>query len=113
MVRSKSELVIANMLFQHGVEYEYERVCEGTNEPGRLRPDFSFATPDGDVIVWEHLGLLNRESYRRGWEWKRQWYLRNSFVEGATLFTSVEDERGALDSSVLKDLALGIKALCK
>lgn len=25
LVRSKSELVIANMLFQSGVEYEYER----------------------------------------------------------------------------------------
>jgi hypothetical protein len=113
LVRSKSELVIANMLFQHGVEYEYERVCEGTTEPGRLRPDFSFISPDGDVIVWEHLGLLNREDYRRGWEWKRQWFLRNGFVEGKTLFASVEDERGALDSSVLKDMALRIKVQCK
>lgn len=109
LVRSKSELVIANMLFQLGVQYEYERVCEGSSEPGRLRPDFSFVTPDGDLIVWEHLGMLNREDYRCGWEWKRQWYLRNGFVEGKTLFTSQEDVRGGLDSTTLKRTALKIK----
>jgi hypothetical protein len=113
LVRSKSELVIANMLFQHDVAYEYERVCEGEFEPGRLRPDFSFIMADGDVILWEHLGMMDREDYRRGWEWKRQWYLKNGFVEGATLFSSQEDERGGLDSALLKETALKIKALCE
>jgi len=111
LVRSKSELVIANMLFQSDIAYEYERVCEGTVEPGRLRPDFSFATPSGDLIVWEHLGMMQREDYRRGWEWKLNWYKANSFKEGETLFTSQEDDRGGLDSEVLKITALQIKSL--
>ncbi len=111
LVRSKSELVIANMLFQLGIEYEYERVCEGMTEPGRLRPDFSFVTADGDLIVWEHLGMLNREDYRRGWEWKRQWYGKNGFVDGKTLFASQDDERGGLDSATLKKTALAIRVL--
>lgn len=111
LVRSKSELVIANMLFQLAVPYEYERVCEGTTEPGRLRPDFSFVTADGDLLLWEHLGMLTREDYRRGWEWKRQWYRKNGFTEGKTLFTSHDDERGGLDSADLKKTALAIKAL--
>ncbi|MHB8875706.1 MAG: AAA family ATPase [Myxococcaceae bacterium] len=111
LVRSKSELVIANMLFQLGVEYEYERVCEGTTEPGRLRPDFSFTAADGDLLVWEHLGMLNREDYKRGWEWKRQWYGKNGFAEGKTLFSSQDDERGGLDSAELRKTALTIKAL--
>jgi len=111
LVRSKSELVIANMLFQLSIEYEYERVCDGTTEPGRLRPDFSFVTPDGDLIVWEHLGMLHREDYRRGWDWKRQWYERNAFQAGKTLFTSKDDDRGGLDSAELKKTALAIRAL--
>ena len=101
LVRSKSELVIANMLHQLGIQYEYERVCEGTAEPGRLRPDFSFITADGDLIVWEHLGMLNREDYRRGWEWKRQWYQKNGFIDGKTMFASEDDDRGGLDSTTL------------
>jgi len=63
LVRSKSELVIANMLYQYGIEYDYERVCEGTIEPGRMRPDFSFVAHDGELILWEHLGMLDRPDY--------------------------------------------------
>lgn len=102
LVRSKSELVIANMLFQSNVEYEYERVLEGDTEQGRLRPDFSFVTADGDLIVWEHLGMLQREDYRKGWEWKRRWYEANGFKLGRNLFTSVDDDRGGLDSAELR-----------
>ncbi|MBU3679559.1 MAG: hypothetical protein FGM32_08125 [Candidatus Kapabacteria bacterium] len=98
LVRSKSELVIANMLYQKNVVYEYERICEGTEAEGRLRPDFSFVTPDGELIVWEHLGMMSREDYRRGWDWKNDWYTKNGFKLGKNLFTSEDDDRGALDS---------------
>jgi ATP-dependent exoDNAse (exonuclease V) alpha subunit len=113
LVRSKSELVIANLLHEHQVQYEYERVCEGEVEPGRLRPDFSFVTPDGDLIIWEHLGMMNRDDYRRGWEWKRQWYLQNGFMEGQTLFSTVEDGSNGLDTASLKELVLKIRQLCE
>lgn len=111
LVRSKSELVIANMLFQLGIPYDYERICDGTAAPGRLRPDFSFVTADGDLIVWEHLGMLSRPDYKRGWDWKREWYARNGFVEGRTLFTSTEDAQNGLDSARLRETADAIKAL--
>ena len=111
LVRSKSELVIANMLFQLGIPYEYERVCEGTTAAGRLRPDFSFVTADGDLIIWEHLGMLSRPDYKRGWGWKREWYKSNGFVEGKTLFISTEDDRNGLDSTRLRETAGAIKTL--
>ena len=109
LVRSKSELVIANMLFADGIDYEYERVLEGEVEPGRLRPDFSFVTAAGELILWEHLGMMSRDDYRRGWEWKREWYRRNGFVAEETLFTSTEDERGGLDSEALRSVVEEIK----
>jgi ATP-dependent exoDNAse (exonuclease V) alpha subunit len=111
LVRSKSELVIANMLFRLDIPYEYERVCEGTDEAGKLRPDFSFVTPEGDLVIWEHLGMLQREDYRRGWEWKRNWYIKNGFKPDKTLFTSQDDERGGLNSEPLKKTALQIKKI--
>lgn len=113
LVRSKSELVIANMLFQLDIPYEYERVCDGTAAPGRLRPDFSFITDDGDLIVWEHLGMLSRPDYMRGWEWKREWYRVNGFSEGRTLFTSKEDSESGLDSVQLRQTSHTIKGLLK
>lgn len=112
LVRSKSELVIANMLFQVGIPYEYERVLDGTTAAGRLRPDFSFVTAAGDLIIWEHLGMLSRPDYKRGWEWKRAWYEKNGFSEGKTLFVSTEDENG-LDSTKLRTIAESILDLLK
>ena len=109
LVRSKSELVIANMLHGLEIDYEYERAYEGTIESGRLRPDFSFTMPDGDLIIWEHLGMLDRPDYKRGWEWKRHWYKRNGFVEGKTLFTSTEGGGQGLDSAKLRATALAIQ----
>jgi hypothetical protein len=99
------------MLFQLGIGYEYERVCDGTAAPGRLRPDSSFVTADGDLIIWEHLGMLSRPSYKRGWEWKQEWYKRNGLVVDKTLFTSDEDDHNGLASARLRSTANAIKAL--
>ena len=111
MVRSKSELVIANILYQMGLEYDYEVRLEGTIVPGIVRPDFRFANPAGDPIVWEHLGMLTRDDYRQSWKRKRAWYLQNGFVEAASLFTTEDNEKGGLDSEEVRQVAEQIKAL--
>jgi len=108
MVRSKSELVIANMLFnmKGGLEkYEYEWQLSGTVDLHVLRPDFFFSDPAGDAIIWEHLGMLSRDDYRQGWEWKKAWYERNGFVIGQNLFVTEDDERGGLDSKKIREVA--------
>ena len=73
MVRSNSELVIANMLHSMNIDHEYERLYEGEQEAGWGGPDFSFIDAAGDLILWEHLGMLTKPSYRADWEVKRQW----------------------------------------
>ncbi len=57
--------------------------------------------------------MMNREDYRRGWEWKRKWYSTNGLVEGESLFWSQDDEKGGLDSYPLKAISLKIKAMCE
>jgi hypothetical protein len=107
MVRSKSELVIANDLFHRGLadRYEYERRVSGSTRRGTVRPDFSFADPAGDLIVWEHLGMLASPAYADAWAWKKQWYVDNGLVEGDTLFTTHDDEQGGLDSDNVRRVA--------
>jgi hypothetical protein len=53
--------------------------------------------------------MLNREDYRRGWEWKKGWYQRNGYKLGENLFISEESERGGQDSKVLENVALEIQ----
>jgi ATP-dependent exoDNAse (exonuclease V) alpha subunit len=110
MVRSKSELVIANDLYHRGLadRYEYERPLVGMKRAGTVRPDFSFAEPGGDVIVWEHLGMMTKPSYAGAWKWKRDWYLDNGFVEGESLFTTRDGEDGSLNSDDVREVAVAI-----
>jgi hypothetical protein len=114
LVRSKSELVIANKLYGLGVEYQYERPLSGqdpeTGRPRALRPDFSFVTPAGDVIVWEHLGMMERPDYKAGWDWKRRWYRANGYHEGRDLFTSTESSIDGLDSRKLDEVIASVRS---
>jgi AAA domain/UvrD-like helicase C-terminal domain len=113
MVRSKSELAIAIELQRLGMwdRCYYERPLDGTNAPGRLRPDFTFIDAAGDPIIWEHLGMLDKESYRRSWEWKLEWYTQNGFTLGENLFTTEDDATGGLDQRELTRVAQEIDLL--
>jgi ATP-dependent exoDNAse (exonuclease V) alpha subunit len=113
MVRSKSELAIAIELqrLKMWQRCRYERPLDGTTAPGRLRPDFTFIDDGGDLVVWEHLGMLNKESYRRSWEWKLDWYKQNGFELGKNLFTTEDDPAGGLDQESLTKVAQEIGAL--
>jgi ATP-dependent exoDNAse (exonuclease V) alpha subunit len=113
MVRSKSELQIATILSKLGLEdrYEYERRLIGGRRYGPVRPDFSFVDPGGELIVWEHLGMLMKADYAQDWEWKRQWYADNGFIEGQTLFTTQDDAKGGLDANQVETVAKQIFAL--
>jgi ATP-dependent exoDNAse (exonuclease V) alpha subunit len=107
LVRSKSELVIANYLHSLGLQYQYERPLQGTSAPGRLRPDFSFVDDSGDVILLEHLGMLDRPDYQKSWQWKKEWYRLNGYHEGENLFTT--QEMGGLDMESVVEVARQIQ----
>lgn len=103
-VRSKSEVIICNLLFEAGIEYEYERRFETEN--GWRLPDFTFIDPAGELIILEHLGLLHKPAYRKDWEKKKLFYEKHGFVEGVNLFVTVDDEKGGIDSQKIKEEVL-------
>ena len=95
-VRSKSEVIIANLLFQHDLKYEYELPLEhGGGNP--IKPDFTIFLPDGKKIFWEHLGLLGTETYDEIWLYKLDIYNEHfagqliKTYEGVTLTDSALD----------------------
>ncbi|MDD3364135.1 MAG: RecQ family ATP-dependent DNA helicase [Syntrophomonas sp.] len=94
-VRSKSEVIIANLLYQYEVEYEYEKKL--FYSPGKwIEPDFTIKLKDGSEIYWEHLGMIGVESYDKRWKEKLEIY-RNYFqsklevtYEGTTISESTK-----------------------
>lgn len=74
LVRSKSEVIIANLLDSMGVPYSYEQPFVG--QDGSVRyPDFTVEDAEsGRRLLVEHLGLLDRPDYKSRWEKKLLWY---------------------------------------
>lgn len=109
-VRSKSEVIIANLLHSNGVGYHYEHPLE---LGGVVKyPDFTIEDDDtGVTYYWEHCGLLHDAAYRRRWEEKQAWYREHGILpheEGGgpngTLISSRDQADGGLDSSMIAGL---------
>lgn len=109
-VRSKSELVIADALYRMGIDYQYERPYVSPTG-WKTKPDFSFVDAAGELLIWEHLGLLHEDQYRIDWDRKKKNYLEDGFVEGKTLFTTRDDDRGGLDAKQIQNTADKIRSL--
>ena len=102
MVRSKSEVIIANMLYDSDIDYSYE--LELNLKDGTKRcPDFTISK-SGKTFYWEHLGMLQNDDYRKSWDIKRKQYEENGIVEGKNLIISKDGLDGSLDSQEIDRL---------
>lgn len=79
MVRSKSEVIIANILADREIPFEYEMPLYASDGTFRL-PDFTLHVR-GETWYWEHLGMLHDEGYRNHWETKEAWYRQHGFSD--------------------------------
>jgi hypothetical protein len=101
LVRSKSEVIIANALFYHHLEYIYEPelILEGKVK----RPDFKVGDDDtGDEWYWEHCGMMDDPKYKKRWEEKKAFYKKNGIEEGKNLIVTY-DVNGTLDSHLVEE----------
>jgi hypothetical protein len=102
-VRSKSEVIVADVLTSLGISYEYERPLHSPSDPNNFRlPDFT-VTFEGDEYYWEHLGMLDLPVYAAQWERKRLWYEKNGYSQ--RLITSADHPGGGIDATELEGIA--------
>lgn len=74
LVRSKSEVIIADLLDGLGLPYSYEHPFVGPDGSVRY-PDFTVDDAEtGRRVLIEHLGMLDRPDYVRRWKAKEAWY---------------------------------------
>jgi len=95
IVRSKSEVIIANALTEAGIKFEYETPLYAKNGKSKRSPDFLFRKGNR-IILLEHLGMLNNYKYKQAWERKINWYAKNGYILGENLFTT-RDIQGSID----------------
>lgn len=102
LVRSKSEVIIANALFYHHLDYSYEPELV-LGEHVKF-PDFRVVDEDtGDEWFWEHCGMMEDPKYRKRWEDKKAFYKKNGIEEGRNLIVTY-DVNGAIDSQIVETI---------
>lgn len=98
-VRSRAEVIIANILYLYKVPYQYEKEQWIAGE--KIKPDFTIYY-NGKVIYWEHAGLMTNENYRDTWDYKRRLYAKAGIIEGKNLIVTYEHE--GIDSIEIRNL---------
>lgn len=104
LVRSKSEVVIADHLLSNKINYDYEP--EVTVGDKKFRPDFVAYDPDDDDIFWywEHVGMPTDPGYMARWENKKAYYAEHGIIEGKNLIIICDGDDGSLDAQVIDKL---------
>ena len=100
MVRSKSEVIVADILTSLGVSYEYEQKLLSKDDSNDFKlPDFTVSY-EGDTFYWEHLGMLSVPSYREAWDRKRKWYEDNGYLD--RIITSEDGADGSINAAEIE-----------
>lgn len=109
-VRSKSEVIIADLLDSHDIDYTYE---EKLDIDGVIKyPDFTIHDDDmGIDYYWEHCGMMQNPNYVRRWKRKLQWYKDNDILpyedgggDNGTLIVTYDSKKGGISSKDIDDL---------
>ena len=61
LVRSKSELLIAELLYKYALPFRYEQVYR--TDRYTLSADFTIKRSDEKIFIWEHQGKVDLQSY--------------------------------------------------
>ncbi len=114
-VRSKSELIIADTLYRHGVHYRYEfpltlhrnpqADSAARNDSITLCPDFlCLNLRTRRQLYWEHFGLMSDPDYAEQAVSKLRLYTMNNLLPGRDLILTMETQNEALSTQVVENL---------
>jgi len=102
-VKSKSEIIVYNLLKAAGKQpiYEQELILDGVI----VHPDFTIQTSNG-TIYWEHLGMLGNYSYSKNWKWKKKLYEKNGISEekGNLILSNDDEFTGTINAEKIQSL---------
>ncbi|MCR4689915.1 MAG: hypothetical protein K5739_01030 [Lachnospiraceae bacterium] len=103
-VRSKSEAIIADMLYEMGIPYHYE--CPVKMYNGEIRyPDFTlYKVKTREVIYFEHFGRMGDAGYRNDTREKMDLYRASGIYPGKNLMFTYETEENPLDISGVRKM---------
>ncbi|MEG1163916.1 MAG: hypothetical protein RSC31_05885 [Anaerovoracaceae bacterium] len=107
LMRSKSELLIAEQLHNLNIPFRYEELLRLPNLYGQyedLYPDFSFLSKENKKFYWEHCGLMGNTEYLERFTHKVAVYHKNGICISNNLILTTDTNEGVLDTLMVKDI---------
>lgn len=102
-LRSKSEVLIDEMLFEHKIPNRYE--CALELDGHIIYPDFTIRHPKtGEVYYWEHCGMMDDVNYVRRFSSKLEIYTLNGIIPSVNLIITYETKDFPLDYEIVEKL---------
>ncbi len=103
-VRSKSEIIIANMLENTGVPYKYECPLDLAAK-GTVSPDFTcLNVRTRKEYIWEHFGMMDDEEYANKNVQKINAYEEKGYICGVNLIMTFETSRVPVNTNVVREM---------
>lgn len=99
-VRSKSEVIIADILYREGIPYRYEYPLQ-LKGWGRIYPDFTVLNVrKRKEIYWEHLGMMDDSNYVENALQKIALYEQNGIFPGENLILTYETRKNPINQKI-------------
>lgn len=92
LMRTKSELIIANRLEHYNIPYLPEMTLWFTYNLRPKYPDFTILKPNGEIIIWEHMGRMDKEDYFIKNSRKIVEYRQNGYSQNTNLIITFEED---------------------
>jgi len=103
-VRSKAEIIIANMLYQEGIPYRYESPLY-LKGMGEVYPDFTVLNVRlRKEIYWEHLGMMDDVKYAEKAIKKINCYMKNGYFPGEQVIFTYETKQTPISQRQIGEL---------
>lgn len=93
-VRSKSEVLEADRLYEEGILFHYEELVLLSGE--ECYPDFYIPITIIEEYIWEHYGAMDKEGYFHRTRGKILNYLDNQWFPGINMITTYETRQNPL-----------------
>ena len=103
LVRSKSEVLIANVYTEFDLSYNYESELKIGNYV--FNPDFKVYHPvSGLPIYHEHFGMMDDDSYAKKAKWKIARYAEQGYLPFENIIYTFESSDAPLDIQKIREL---------
>ena len=103
-VRSKSEVIIADLLNREGNPYRYEYPVQ-IKGLGKIHPDFTVLNiKERKELYWEHLGMMDDETYAENAVQRIHAYEQNGIFSGEKLILTYETKENPVNQKQIKNI---------